>query len=88
MSGALKNIRELYIRNKCHYCEIVIDIIDELGIHIDYRNISTSKQYKKRLVANCGRATVPVLYYIADNGKDCWLSESDEIIRHLLQTHG
>ena len=83
----MAKVEELYVRDKCGYCEIVKEVIADLGISIKFCNISNSNKYREQLEANCGRATVPVLHYSSADGKDCWLSESDAIIRYLLQTY-
>ena len=72
----------LYYYETCPYCVRVLDVIQELGLDVELRNIIHEPAYRDELVAARGRSTVPVLRLTAEN-KDQWMPESRDIIRYL-----
>ena len=75
----------LYVRDLCGYCEAVMDVISELGADIEQRNIWENSEWQRQLVDARGSSSVPVLCRESPNGEVEWLSESDAIIRYLIQ---
>ena len=75
----------LYVRDLCGYCEMVKDVVLELGSDIEERNIWENSDWEQQLVEARGSSTVPVLYREKADGKGEWLAESDAIIRYLIQ---
>ena len=77
----------LYLRNYCGYCAMVQDVISELAVDVEERNIWENDTWQNELVVSQGRSTDPVLYRKAATGESYWLPESDAIIRYLIQTY-
>ncbi len=75
----------LYERDMCGYCEAVKDVISELGADIEQRNIWENSEWQRQLVDARGSSSVPVLCRETPDGEVEWLSESDAIIRYLIQ---
>ena len=78
----------LYTRQRCGYCDLVRDLISEIGINVEERNNGKKDQWRDELLAAQGRDTVPVLRRDLTNGEIYWLPESDAIVRYLLQNYG
>ncbi len=72
----------LYYTPTCPFCIRVLRVIDELGIAVELRDISSDDQYRAELVEARGRATVPVLR-CTSRTRDRWMPESADIIRYL-----
>ena len=77
----------LYCRDLCGYCEMVRDVISELGVDVEQRNIWENEEWENDLVSGQGSSTVPVLCRITAGGETHWIPESDAIIRYLIQNH-
>ena len=77
----------LYFRDWCGYCEMVQDVISELGVDVEQRNIWENEEWNDDLVSGQGRSTVPVLCRITTGGETHWIPESGAIIRYLIQNH-
>ena len=75
----------LYVRDLRGYCEMVKDVVLELGAEIEERNIWENGDWEQQLVEARGSSTVPVLYRERADGQGQWLAESDAIIRYLIQ---
>lgn len=71
-------ILELFYYESCPYCQMVMEVIDELKIKALYKDILENPDYKKKLVEDTGRRTVPCLYI---DGQP--MHESSEIILWL-----
>lgn len=69
---------ELFYYETCPYCQIVLQVIDQLSIKVDYKDIFADRENLNRLVADTGRRTVPCLYI--DNKP---MHESADIARWL-----
>ena len=74
----------LYTRHRCGYCDLVRDVISEIGINVEERNIWDKKEWRNELLSAQGKDTVPILRRDLTNGNICWLPESDAIVRYLL----
>ena len=74
---------EIYVRNYCGYCYKVVHAIKILKLEIDIKNIWADPISKDDLVKATGSSRVPVLRYKDDQGQECWLPESDDIIKQL-----
>ena len=77
----------LYHFEGCWYCHIVRDVIDELGIDVELRNIFENRDWFDELVEARGRRTVPVLRITSAGGEEHWMPESRDIIRYLRATY-
>ena len=77
----------LYFREWCGYCVRVQDVISELGVDVEQRNIWENEEWENDLVSGQGSSTVPVLCRITAGGETHWIPESDAIIRYLIQNH-
>ncbi|GIT54071.1 MAG: hypothetical protein Ct9H300mP16_12310 [Pseudomonadota bacterium] len=49
----------LYVRDLCGYCEMVKDVVLELGSDIEERNIWENSDWEQQLVEARGSSTVP-----------------------------
>ena len=77
----------LYTRPRCAYCDLVRDVISEIGINVEERNIWEKEQWRDEILAAQGKDTVPILRRDSTNGNIYWLPESDAIVRYLLQNY-
>ena len=77
----------LYTRPRCSYCDLVRDVISEIGINVEERNIWEKEQWRDEILAAQGKDTVPVLRRASTNGNIYWLPESDAIVRYFLQNY-
>lgn len=75
----------LYYAATCPYCRMVIKQLDRMGIELHLRNIHQKTHYKKELIAEGGKKTVPCLRIEAtnENNKTMWMYESFAIIEYL-----
>lgn len=76
----------LYHFGGCPYCGIVNAAIGKLDVDVEHRDIFENSQYRDELVNARGRATVPVLRIIAEDGEERWMPESRDIVRYLETT--
>lgn len=76
----MKHKLELFYYDACPYCQLVLRVIDNLNIKVDYKNILKDEDNLDRLVNDTGRRTVPCLYI--DNKP---MFESADIARWLEQ---
>lgn len=74
----------LYYSPTCPFCIRVLRVIEELGIDVELRNVSSDDQYRAELVVARGRATVPVLR-CTSRDRHRWMPESADIIRYLRE---
>lgn len=75
----------LYHYRGCPFCHRVWDVAEDIGIEIESRDIMRDRDHRSDLMNAMGRATVPVLRTIHEDGRDEWMPESRDIIRHLQQ---
>ena len=66
---------------------MVQDVISELAVEVEERNIWDNDAWQDELIAGQGSATVPVLCRMTTEGETHWLPESDAIIRYFIQTY-
>ncbi|ATH08959.1 hypothetical protein BIY24_13680 [Halobacteriovorax marinus] len=71
---------ELFYYDACPFCQLVLGVIDELNIAVDYCNIQESMEHLNRLTSDTGRRTVPCLYI--DNKP---MFESSDIVDWLKE---
>lgn len=69
---------ELFYYDACPFCQIVLQVIKQLNIKVDYKNILEDEESLNRLISDTGRRTVPCLYI--DNKP---MFESADIARWL-----
>ena len=77
----------LYCFAGCPYCVYVEDVLDELGLSIERRDIREEPHFRDELLAARGRPTVPVLRICHPDG-DEWMPESRDIARYLRRRFG
>jgi glutaredoxin len=73
----------LYHSHSCPFCALVSSAIDRLGLDVELREIFEEPRYREQLVAERGRATVPVLRITSPDGEERWMPESRDIVRYL-----
>lgn len=76
----------LYHYMACFFCVRVRQVIEQLGLDIELRDILRNPAFREELQANGGRKTVPCLRIEQGDGEVIWLYESRDII-HFLRTH-
>ena len=69
---------ELYYFDACPFCQIVLEVIDELNIKVERCDIHKDRSRYNKLVQDTGRGTVPCLYI-----DDQPMHESADIVRWL-----
>jgi len=69
---------ELYYFSSCPFCQIVLEVIEELNLQVDLKDLMTNKENLNRLVGDTGRRTVPCMYI---DGKPMF--ESRDIMKWL-----
>jgi glutaredoxin len=72
----------LYYFPSCPFCVKVLNVIDELGIHIELRDKRVEPRYADELRAATGTTMVPCLR-IEEDRSDRWMHESDDIVEYL-----
>jgi glutaredoxin len=78
----------LYYFPSCPFCVIVRSTIDQLGLDVEFRDIHEDGEHREALIAERGRATVPVLQIESPDGDLRWMPESRDIVRYLNSTYG
>ena len=68
----------LYYYDSCPFCKIVLKIIKDLNLLVDFKNIHQDEKNLQKLLKDTGRKTVPCLYI---DGKP--LFESLDIVAWL-----
>lgn len=78
---------ELFYYEACPFCQLVLDVTQDLNLKIEMLDISAYEEHYNRLVTDTGRRTVPCLYI--DNkpmfeSRDIihWLQENKDNIPH------
>jgi glutathione S-transferase len=66
---------------------MVQEVISELTVEVEQRNIWENDSWQNELIAGQGSSTVPVLCRMTAVGETHWLPESNAIIRYLIQTY-
>ncbi len=78
----------LYHQPLCGFCWSVRDVIDELGLEVELRDIMAERSFANELQEARGSGMVPVLRRVNAEGESEWMPESADIIRYLTQTYG
>lgn len=74
---------KLYHYESCPYSAITRQVIEEIGISIEKRDILLNPRYRIELIKGGGKPQVPALRIERMQGETQWLYESEEIIRFL-----
>ena len=74
---------ELFESDICPFCANVRRFLDAKGIDLPRRNTLRDAAARSELIAGGGRATVPCLKIIDENGNERWMYESMDIMRYL-----
>ena len=53
---------QLYYFESCPYCQLVLNVIKDLGIKVTYCDTLKDPQHREKLIKDTGRQTVPCLY--------------------------
>ncbi len=61
--------------------------IDQLGIDVELRDIFLDESHRDELIAERGRATVPVLRITSPDDGERWMPESADIIAYLEELY-
>ena len=77
----------LYQFASCPFCSRVRQTIDQLGIDVELRDIFLDESTRDELIAERGRATVPVLRITSPDGDERWMPESADIIAYLEELY-
>ncbi len=77
----------LYQFASCPFCTRVRRTIDQLVIDVELRDILLDESHRDELIAERGRATVPVLRITSPDGGERWMPESAEIIAYLEELY-
>ena len=80
----IENKLALYITPLCGYCHWVISAIEQLGLDVEIRDITTNRTDLEDLYRARQRTTVPVLRIMSEEG-DQWMPESRDIVAYLQQ---
>jgi glutaredoxin len=78
----------LYQFASCPFCRRVRGVIDRLGIDVELRDILLDQGFRDELIAERGRATVPVLRITSPDASERWMPESSDIIAYLEELYG
>ncbi len=77
----------LYQFASCPFCSRVRQTIDQLGIDVELRDIFLDESTRDELIAERGRATVPVLRITSPDGDERLMPESADIIAYLEELY-
>ncbi|MCH7816404.1 MAG: glutathione S-transferase N-terminal domain-containing protein [Proteobacteria bacterium] len=83
----IKNL-SLYHYQSCPFCGATREVIDQLGLNIELRNIHLQAEHLAELVREGGKPQVPCLRFEQENGRIHWLYESRYIIQALREYAG
>ena len=75
----------LYHYESCPFCTNTRQVIDELGLKIELRNIKKNHKHRIDLHQGGRKTQVPCLRIEQSNGDEQWLYESDDIITFLAK---
>lgn len=71
----------IYVKTGCPYCAKVIEVVDEFGIEVTYKN-KNEEGVVDELVARGGKSQYP---YLVDEGRGEEMYESDDIAAYLKE---
>jgi glutaredoxin len=69
---------ELYYFEACPYCQLVLEVIEDLSLKVEYKDIRKDEASLSKLIQDTGRRTVPCMYI---DGKP--MHESSDIMNWL-----
>jgi len=72
----------LYYKPSCPYCQRVIDEVEEMGLKLDLKDVTSAEAILDELIEKGGKRQVP---YLVDSGKDTAMYESGDIIDYLKE---
>ena len=75
----------LYQTEWCPFCVRVRSVVVRLGLEVELRDISESRDHLQELVEATGRQMVPCLRIEDEAGGAQWMHESADIIAYLQQ---
>jgi len=75
----------LYYKPTCPFCQKVTDLISELHLDVELKDISANDTFREELIAKGGKQQVP---YLVDSDKDIAMYESDDIMDYLELNYG
>ncbi|MBK26443.1 MAG: NrdH-redoxin [Halobacteriovorax sp.] len=52
----------LYYFESCPFCVMVINLINQLNLDVEFRDIFTNQDHLNKLMSDTGKRTVPCLY--------------------------
>jgi glutaredoxin len=70
----------LYTRATCPFCQKVEDLITEMNLTVERKDISKNDAFREELLAKGGKQQVP---YLVDSDKGVAMYESDDIMDFL-----
>lgn len=73
----------LYVKTGCPYCALVLDVVEELGLQVEQKNIADDT-VAEELIARGGKRQVP---YLIDSEKNIEMYESGDIAEYLHKTY-
>ena len=73
----------LYQPEWCPFCVRVRSALGSLGVEIELRDVSQSREHLSELTQATGRQMVPCLRIDVDGGPPQWMHESSDIIAYL-----
>ena len=73
----------LYVKTGCPYCELVLGVVEELGIQVEQKNIADDA-VATELIQRGGKRQVP---YLVDSEKNIEMYESEDIAHYLQQNY-
>lgn len=78
----------LYYFPACPFCVVVLDVLEQLDVTIELRNIFADPQWRQELIEGGGRKTVPCLRIEDEAMNVTWMYESRQIIHYLQDRFG
>jgi len=73
----------LYHYQSCPYCTITRQVMAEIGISVEKRDVLLNPQHRIGLITGGGRPQVPALRISRGQSETHWLYESEDIIKFL-----
>lgn len=78
----------LYHYRGCPHCSKVRQVLEDLDLSIEERDIRREPRFSDELQDATGQTTVPVLRIDKIDGTVTWLAESADIIAYLKERYG
>ena len=74
----------LYQTQWCPYCVRVRGALESLGVDVELRDISQSREHLQELTQATGSQMVPCLRIETDDSQSQWMHESRDIVAYLM----